>query len=336
MAASTFIASVPLGPSTSTRAIASFTFDHGTSVVSLRARLALRMRVRRSAMGSVIIRARSYQDALINPGICPFSASWRRQMRHSLKRRKKARGRPHNGQRLCWRTRNLGLRIAFIRCDVRATGSPRSSGGAEWNTERTQQRSPLRVALRGRADVDGEAFDLVDLVDVDLRKDDLLANAERVVAPAVEGLFRDSLEVAHARQRHVHQTIEELVHAIATQRHHTADRQPLAQLEVGDRLLRLGDHRPLARNRRNLGDGRIEDLRVLDGFAEPHVEDDLLEPRHLIDVRVALLVLERWDDLRMIALSQSRRHRFAFFFSCRSARRSPDTRATFGRPRAAS
>src|SRR5882762_3437094 len=41
--------------SASTRAIASFSFDHGTSVVSLRARLALRMRVRRSAMGSVII-----------------------------------------------------------------------------------------------------------------------------------------------------------------------------------------------------------------------------------------------------------------------------------------
>ena len=41
------------------------------------------------------------------------------------------------------------------------------------------------------------------------------------------------------------------------------------------------DDRLLPGDRRQLLDRRVEDLGVLDRLAEPHVEHDLLEPRHL-------------------------------------------------------
>jgi hypothetical protein len=49
-----------------------------------------------------------------------------------------------------------------------------------------QQRLCLLVGLGGGRDRDVEAANLVDAVVVDLREDDLLADAERVVAAPVE------------------------------------------------------------------------------------------------------------------------------------------------------
>ena len=54
----------------------------------------------------------SYQEALMRPVISPANARLRRQMRHILNFRKKARGRPQSGQRLYCRTLNLGFRFA--------------------------------------------------------------------------------------------------------------------------------------------------------------------------------------------------------------------------------
>ena len=70
-----------------------------------------------------------------------------------------------------------------------------------------------------------------------------------IIAAPVEALRVEPAEVAHARQRHGHQAVEELVHARLAQRHLGADRHALAQLEGGDRLARLGDHRLLAGDR---------------------------------------------------------------------------------------
>src|SRR5207244_1144836 len=113
---------------------------------------------------------------------------------------------------------------------------------------------------------------------------------------------------AHPGQRRPHHALEELVHPVAPQRHHGADRRPIAQLEVGDGLLGPGHRRLLAADRRELLDGSVEELRVLRRLAEPHVEDDLLEPRHGERVAVAELAHERRDDLLCVPLTQSRRH----------------------------
>src|SRR4051794_37814917 len=85
----------------------------------------------------------------------------------------------------------------------------------EREAERRKQRARLVVALRRSVDGDVHAPERVDLVVVDLRENDLLLDAEAVVAASVERPVRHAAEVADARDGDVHQAIEELVHARA-------------------------------------------------------------------------------------------------------------------------
>ena len=55
---------------------------------------------------------------------------------------------------------------------------------------------------------------LLGLVVVDLEEHDVLLEAHRVVAAAVEALGLKPAEVAHARQRHGDQPVEEFVHPV--------------------------------------------------------------------------------------------------------------------------
>ena len=55
----------------------------------------------------------------------------------------------------------------------------------------------------------------IDLVILDLGEDQLLLDAEAVVASAVEGVGVDTAEVADTGQRHVEQTVQELPHSVA-------------------------------------------------------------------------------------------------------------------------
>src|SRR5581483_8718297 len=105
---------------------------------------------------------------------------------------------------------------------------------AEGEAERVQQGAAFLVVLRGGGDGDVHAPDLVDLVVVDLGEDDLFGDAEVVVALAVEAAGLEAAEVADARQRDADQALQELVHALAAQRHLDADREVLANLEAGD------------------------------------------------------------------------------------------------------
>ena len=65
------------------RAISAFIFECGISTSSWPARTPLRMRVRKSAIGSVIDIAATYQLDFVTPGIMPCEAISRRQIRHS-------------------------------------------------------------------------------------------------------------------------------------------------------------------------------------------------------------------------------------------------------------
>ena len=77
------------------------------------------------------------------------------------------------------------------------------------------------------------------VVDVDLGEDDLLGDTDGVVAAAVEFTV-DTLEVADTRQGDADETLHELVHAVTAQGNANADGHFLADLEVGDILLRQG------------------------------------------------------------------------------------------------
>src|SRR3954454_4730051 len=153
--------------------------------------------------------------------------------------------------------------------------------GGERQAQPQEERPRLLVVLGGGRDRDIEAADLVDAVVVDLGEDDLLADADRIVAATVEGARVEPAEVADPRQRDRDQPVDELPHPVAAQRHARADRHPLAELELGERLLRPAHLRPLARDDRELLDRGVEDLRLGLRLADAHVERDLRDPRDL-------------------------------------------------------
>src|SRR5437667_94764 len=71
---------------------------------------------------------------------------------------------------------------------------------AERQAHGLEQRAGVVVGLGGGRDRHVEPADLLDVVVVDLRKDDLLAHAHRVVAAAVERARTESAGVAGARR----------------------------------------------------------------------------------------------------------------------------------------
>ena len=89
-------------------------------------------------------------------------------------------------------------------------------------------------------------MDLPDIVEVDLRKDDLLLHAQRIVAAAVKALVRKSTEVANTRRSDVDEAIQEFEHMRPTQGDPCTDRHTFAQLEVGDGLSGTRNVWPLA------------------------------------------------------------------------------------------
>src|SRR3954469_22859169 len=171
----------------------------------------------------------------------------------------------------------------------------------ERHAERLEQRERLEVGLRRRGDRDVEAADLVDGVVVDLGEDDLLADADGVVAAAVERRRLQAAEVADPRDRDRHQAVEELVRALVAQRDRDADRHALAQLEVRDRLAGPADAGLLAGDRAELLLGGLEDLGVLLAVADAHVQRDLLDAGSLHRGRVAEPLDETLADLVVVA-----------------------------------
>src|ERR1700716_3555014 len=117
----------------------------------------------------------------------------------------------------------------------------RLSFTSEREAEGVEQGSSLGIGTGGGDDGDVHAPGGVDLVVVDLGEDELLGDAERVVAPTVEAGRREAPEVADTRGGEADEAVEELPHAIAAQRDLRPDAVALAELETGDRLGRLGD-----------------------------------------------------------------------------------------------
>src|SRR5580700_12213916 len=161
----------------------SLSLEPGMRTVSNMAEFALRIRVSMSAMGSVIVMA-AYQLAFVTPGTSPACTMTRRQMRHSPNLRYTAFGRPHRWHRVYPRTLNLGVRCCF---SINAFFAMLLPGLlSERKAERCQERPSFLVGACGRDDGDVHAAGRVDLVVVDFGEDELLGDAERVVAVPVE------------------------------------------------------------------------------------------------------------------------------------------------------
>src|SRR3984893_9893357 len=129
-----------------------------------------------------------------------------------------------------------------------------------------QQCSRLVVGIRRGAYGDVHAPRLPHLVEVDFGENDVLLDAERVVAAAVKTLRIEAAEISHARQRDIDQAVDELVHLGLAQRHLAADRLVFTQLEGRDRDPRIGHDGPLAGDQRQIGRGPLGLLAVIDGL----------------------------------------------------------------------
>src|SRR5215216_90039 len=176
----------------------------------------------------------------------------------------------------------------------------------EGQSERAEQRECVLIGLRRCRDRDVQAPDPGDVVVVDLREDELLADPDRVVAPPVERPRAEPSEITDARQRDRDEPIKKLVHPVAAERHARSDRHALADLEARDRLAGAAHLRALPRDRRQLLDRAVERLGLRLGLADAHVQRDLLDPRHLHDRAEAKLVLELLTYLLEVALLQAR------------------------------
>src|SRR5882757_3224667 len=106
----------------------------------------------------------------------------------------------------------------------------------EREVESLEQCSAVTVIHRRRRNRDVHTPDLVDLVVLDLRENDLFFHAHAVVALAVERTRRHAAKVADTGHRNVDQPVEELVHASSAQGDLRADGKSRPQLEGSDRL----------------------------------------------------------------------------------------------------
>src|SRR5579883_2548876 len=268
--------------------ISSLRRDDGTSTVSCRALRAFRMRVSMSAIGSVITptphtspagldEARDLPPVRQRPQADPAQAEF-----------------PEDRARAAASTSPASPSWPSLR-------SPPDDGHlADRSPEGGEELGGLLVGPRRRHDGDVHPPDLVDLVVVDLREDELFPDPDVEVPPPVAGPDGQPLEVLDPRQGDVEELIEELVHPLPPERHLAPDGVARPQLEGRDGPPGAGDHRPLAADEHELLHRLVQVPLVLEGVRHPHVDDHLLDPGHLHDVAVAEPRPQPGDDLRLV------------------------------------
>ena len=126
--------------------------------------------------------------------------------------------------------------------------------------------------------------------------------------------------------------VQELVHAIAAERDLHAYGHALTELEVRNGLPGPGDHRLLAGDARDLLHDRVQQLRVLRRFADPDVDNDLLEARDLVGIRVAELLHELGPDPLVVMDLEPGLHRATRSAASGPACRSSSRSALWSRP----
>src|SRR6516225_205611 len=180
---------------------------------------------------------------------------------------------------------------------------------AQGNAEAFQQLASLLIVFCRRGQRDVHALDLVHAGVVNLRKDQLVFEPQRVISAAVESVRGQPAEVAHARQHHVAQPVEKFVHAFAAERDGAADGHALADFEVRNGLFRPRDDCFLPGDLPEFLSGGVQKLHVLAGFAKPDVYRDLLELGNRHAVFPAKALHQRGDRLSPVFFLQSAFHR---------------------------
>src|SRR5258707_8986036 len=225
------------------RAISVLRRETGTSTRWCLAAAALRMRVRKSAMGSVcmgLLPAR-FHDA------GNFSLERHAAKTDSAHLELADEGTSAAADAAAIADANLELGLLETLSDFcRACHLLCYPRSAQRKAETLEQLAAFFVVVRGGRQSNVHSLDLVHARVIDFGKHQLVLQAQRVIATAIEGVGRQAAEVANARQHHVAQPIDELVHLVAAQRNRAADGHAFADLEVRDRFLGTRDDRLLS------------------------------------------------------------------------------------------
>src|SRR5215208_2685969 len=115
----------------------------------------------------------------------------------------------------------------------------------------------------------------------------MLANTKRIISAPIKRILRNSAKVADARQGDINKPIKELIHPISTQRDRTTNGDPFTQLEIRNRLMRLGHNRFLPGDLRQLTHPGFQYLGILYSISQSHVDNNFLQLWNLHDIGVS-------------------------------------------------
>src|SRR5580698_10377971 len=177
------------------RAISAFSFDAGTSTRWCLAAAALRMRVKKSAMGSVCIALlpARFHDA----GNFSLERHAAKTNAAHLELADISAGAATNAAAVA--NAHFEFRLLMRLCDFcQACHLLRSSRNAQGNSETFEKLPAFLVVLCGRCQRDVHALDLVHARVIDFGKHELIFQAQLIVAAAIESVRRHPAEIADA------------------------------------------------------------------------------------------------------------------------------------------
>src|SRR5436190_2153098 len=149
----------------------------------------------------------------------------------------------------------------------------------------------------------------LDFVELDFRKNRLIGNSKRVVAVIVKTARRYAAKIANARERCLNEALEKFIHVLTTQSYFGANRLVLSQFKIRDAFLGKRFHRALACNQSELRLCLLQRLLHVRLRANGSVNHHLLDLRDLVNIFIAVLLLQRrHDSLFIIAI------KFVFHF----------------------
>lgn len=137
---------------------------------------------------------------------------------------------------------------------------------------------------------DIETADRINLIEIDLGKNNLLFNAHTVVALPVERTRTQAAKVSNARYRNVNESVEKLVHTLTPKRYFATDGNSRPKLKGRNADASIADDGLLPRNPSEIGDGMLKNFTICKRFANTHVQRDLgySRTRHRIRQRKSL------------------------------------------------
>jgi len=273
--------------------------EAGTFIVSSPAAYALRMRVRKSLIGSVYIGlparfGHTGQFATVSQFAETDTTD--SEVAHKTMLTTAAPATANFAGRVLGFTERLGdLRLSSHRLVV------------EWETESAQERvTALAGSGRGRHG-DLEAVDAFNFIRSDFRKREVLTEADRKVATIIDTLLGNAAEVADTREGELRKARQKIPHALATKRHHHSHNHSFTNFKARDGLLGLGLDRLLSADAKQCLLNRIKNLWVLNTLGQSdrnRNRRDLWYGHTILDPE---LLGKSWDNLLIVAFLECHR-----------------------------